>query len=189
MNACRTIQRLLFPVCLSLPLVLSGCSKPTTKPVTKPASDSKSAQTKTLTAAEQIAKVEGSGWYLPWYKRDPKHPDGPPIPVLIANAATGEITNHNSNPEIVMHHVQAVRITANQEDQVIVGKGGCTVTSLLNPADTVLTADTITWDSGNTKFVAEGHAHVVRRPRNGVPITQEGGKITYDLEKNTIDIE
>ena len=152
---------------------------------------------------QQIGKVEGSGWYIPWYKRNPQNPNGPPIPVLIANAETGEIINHKNNPEIVMHRVRArlyqngqhaanvvaAHVTANQQSQGIVGRGGCTVTSLLNPADTVLTADKITWDAGNTKFIAQGHAHVIRRPLHGVPITQEGGKITYNLEKNTIDIE
>ena len=62
--------------------------------------------------------------------------------------------------------------------------------SLLNPADTVLTADRITWDAKNTKFVAEGHARVERRPRNGgVPVTQEGGTIVYDMEHNTVTVQ
>ena len=54
-----------------------------------------------------VGRVDGRGWYLPWYKRDPKKRDGPPIPVLIAEAETGEITKHAGSPEIVMHTVQA----------------------------------------------------------------------------------
>jgi len=150
-----------------------------------------------------VGKVNGRGWYLPWYTRDPKKPNGPPIPVLIAEAETGEITKHNDNPEIVMRHVhariyqkgvhsanvEAAKIRANQLERTVFASGGCTVTSLLNPTDTVLTADRITWDTENTRFVAEGHAHVERRPRDGgTPITQSGGKIVYDTEKNTVTV-
>lgn len=204
MRLSRTLIRCPFLIGVMMPLILIGCSRPVVKPVTSPPAESNTSQNaKPLNPAQVIGKVKGSGWYLPWYARDPKHPNGPPIPVLIANADTGEITNHNDNPVIVLHRVHAklyqkgqhaanvvaAQVTANQQDQVIVGKGGCTVTSLLNPADTVLTADTITWDSDNTKFIAQGHARVVRRPLHGVPMTHEGGKIIYDLEKNTIDVE
>ena len=150
-----------------------------------------------------VGKVNGRGWYLPWYKRDPKRMDGPLIPVLLAEAETGEITRHTDNPEIVMHHVQAklfqkgihaanIRagtVRADQQAEKVFATGGCRVVSLVNPADTVLTADKITWESANSRFVAEGHARVARRPRNGgAAITQEGGKIVYDLEHNTVTI-
>ena len=185
-------------------LALSGCGG-RTAPVAAPAppaaqSTERAAPTRPL---DLIGKVNGRGWYLPWYTRDPKRPNGPPIPVLIAEAETGEITKHNDNPEIVMRrvharlfqkglhtaNVDAAKIRSNQEEQVIYGSGGCTIKSLLNPADTVLTADRITWDTGNTRFIAEGHAHVVRKPQDGgLPISQEGGKFVYDMEKNTVTI-
>src|SRR5689334_12779162 len=102
-----------------------------------------------------IGKVSGKGWYLPYYIQDPKRPNGPPMPVFIAEAKTGEILRKAGNPEIVMHEVQArlfqqgryaadvraARIRANQQDRQVYATGGCTVRSLINPADTVLTAD------------------------------------------------
>jgi lipopolysaccharide assembly outer membrane protein LptD (OstA) len=150
-----------------------------------------------------VGKVNGRGWYLPWYKRDPKKPNGPPIPVILAEAETGEITRRSDNPEIVMHvvraklfqkgvhaaNIQAATVHADQQAEKIVATGRCRVVSLTNPADTVLTADKITWDTRNTNVIAEGHARVAKRPRDGgVPITQEGGKIVYDLEHNTVTV-
>jgi hypothetical protein len=152
-------------------------------------------------------KIKGQGWHIPWYMRDPKHPNGPPVPVLIADADTGEIVNHNGNPAIVMWKVRArlfregayaadvvaAKITANQRDQILVGTGGCKVTSPLENAETVVTADKITWNTKASKIVAVGHAHVVRRPRNSSrdnpPITQEGGKITYDLARGEVSVQ
>ena len=152
---------------------------------------------------ELVGKVNGRGWYLPWYTRDPKNPNGPPIHVLSAEAVSGEITNREGKPVVVLHrvnaklyqkgvhaaNVRAGKVRASQIDNMVFGTGGCRVVSLLNPADTVLTADRITWDTRNTLFIAEGHAHVERTPRNGgLPIVQEGGKIVYDLEHNTISV-
>lgn len=153
---------------------------------------------------DMVGKLQGRGWYLPWYKRDPNNPKGKPIPVLIAEAETGEITKHGENPEIVMHRVharlfqkgvhaaniEAATVRADQQAEKVVATGACRVVSLINPADTVLTADRITWYTANTRFVAEGHALVVRRPRDGgIPITQEGGTIVYDLEHNTVTVQ
>jgi hypothetical protein len=152
---------------------------------------------------ELIGKVKGSRWHVPWYTRDPKHPNGPPIPVLIAEAATGEIARRNGSPEIVMRKVHARifqkgvhaadldagKVRANQQEKRVFASGGCKVVSVLNPADTVVTADRITWDAANAQFVAEGHAHVVRTPRDGgLPISQEGGRIIYDLAHNTVTV-
>src|SRR5258705_8336032 len=52
-------------------------------------------------------KIQGMGWHIPWYARDPKNPKGPTIPVLIADAVSGEITNQNDNPTIAMHQMRA----------------------------------------------------------------------------------
>ena len=152
---------------------------------------------------ELIGKVNGRRWYLPWYIRNLRDLNGPPIPVLIANAESGEVTRHGENPEIVMHrvsarlfqkgvpaaNVRAGKVRANQQTNRVFASGGCTIVSLINPADTVLTADRITWDTRNTLFIAEGHAHVARKPHNGGPaMTQDGGKIVYDLEHNTVTV-
>ena len=56
---------------------------------------------------ELLGAVKGRGWHLPWYERDPKNPKGPPIPMLIADAASGEIARRNGEPEIVMRRVHA----------------------------------------------------------------------------------
>jgi hypothetical protein len=153
---------------------------------------------------ELVGKVQGSGWYLPWYKRDPRNPNGKRIPVLIAQAKTGEIVRRNNEPEIVMYTVHAKlfqkgvhaadldagKIRANQRDERIFGSGGCKVVSLLNPADTVLTADKITWDARKSLFTADGNAHIVRQPKNGgVPVSQEGGRIVFDLVHNTFTVQ
>jgi hypothetical protein len=182
--------------------VISGCGGARTS-AAAPAKPAAAKPAKSKHPLELVGKVNGSGWHLPWYIRDPKNPNGPPIPVLVADAETGEITKRNNNPEIVMHQVKArlyqkgvhaanidaAKIRANQRDKKVFASGGCTVNSLVNPADTVLTADRITWDSSNTQFVAEGHAHVERRPANGgLPIVQEGGTIVYDLERNLVTV-
>ncbi len=150
-----------------------------------------------------VGKLNGRGWYLPWYKRDPKHPNGPPMPVLLAEAETGEIVKRSDNPAVVMHHVHAKlfqkgvhaanivanKVRADEQAEKVFAIGNCKVTSLLNPSDTVLTADRITWDTANSRLVAEGHAHVERKPRNGgVPMSQDGGRIVFDLEHNTVTI-
>ena len=153
---------------------------------------------------ELVSKVQGSGWYLPWYKRDPKNPNGKGIPVLIAQAKTGEIVRRNNSPEILMFTVHAKlfqkgihaadldagKIRANQRDERIFGSGGCKVVSLLNPADTVLTADRIVWDAKKSLFTADGNAHIVRQPKNGgVPVSQEGNTIVFDLVHNTFTVQ
>lgn len=188
----------------ALVLLQAGCSRTAPvaaaeRPARRPAANERAAGH----PLDNVGKVNGRGWYLPWYKRDPRRPNGPPIPVLIAEAETGEITRRNGTPEVVMRDVHARlfqkgvhaanvvagKVRANQQEARVYASGGCTVTSLLNPADTVLTADRITWDTNGAIFSAEGHATVMRRPRDGgVPITHEGGKIVYDLERNTFTI-
>ncbi len=188
---------------LAVAFACAGCGGLNTAVVVPPATAADRPVAISKHPLDSIGKVNGRGWHLPWYRRDPMHPNGPPIPVLIAEAQTGEMTRRNGNPEIVMRNVQArlyqkgiyaadvhaAKIRANQQDSKVYASGGCRVNSILNPADTVLTADRITWETQNTRFVAEGNARVERRPRNGdVPITQEGGKIVYDLEHNTVSV-
>src|SRR5258707_1324898 len=69
--------------------------------VAKAGKASKSAKPSYKHPLELVSKVQGSGWYLPWYKRDPKNPNGKRIPVLIAEAKNGEIVRRNNQPEIV----------------------------------------------------------------------------------------
>ncbi|HLJ54637.1 MAG TPA: hypothetical protein VKT77_06315 [Chthonomonadaceae bacterium] len=153
---------------------------------------------------DQIGKIDGSGWYLPWYVRDPKNPEGPPVPVLLADAQTGEILKRVGGPEVVLHgvnaklfqkgvhaaNVVAATVRADQQADKVYATGGCRVTSLVNPKDTVLTSDRMTWDIAASRIVAQGHAHVERRPKDaGLPFTQDGGTIVYDLEHNTVTVE
>lgn len=191
---------LLFGWTAGLCWALAGCSA-------KPKADTRPHETAEAKQPEKhpieaIGKVTGKGWYLPWYRRDPNRPKGPMIPVLIANAERGEITNRDGNPDIIMRtvharlyqkgrhsaDVDAGTVEANQNDNHVVGSDGCRIHSLINPSDTVLTADRIEWDVDSSLFTATGHAHVERRPRNGVPIIQEGGTIVYSAERDTVEI-
>lgn len=146
-------------------------------------------------------EISGSNWHIPWTVRDAK---GRAIPALIADARQGEMNNLDASYSMRLHGVRAklyqegvhaadivaTQVDANSEDHLIVGTGGVRVTSLTNPPDTVVTADNITWDPRTFKMVAVGHAQVTQRPQNGgTPITETGGRITFDTKFKKIKIE
>jgi hypothetical protein len=153
---------------------------------------------------ELPGQVSGKGWHIPWRMRDPKHPNGPPIPVLIADAKSGVLTNDEENPTVLLRDVRArlfrngkhtadiaaPEVTADQKERLVIGRGGVTFVSLTNPPDTVVTADKITWDTRQSKVFAEGNARVTRRHKDGQTDTTIGNRITFDAGlKGNFEIE
>ena len=169
------------------------------------ASSSQSGQTPGSVEADaeqnMTGEISGTNWHIPWTIHDAK---GRTVPVLVADARQGEMNNLESSYTMRLKGVQAqlfqegvhaaditaAQVDANSDDHLIVGTGGVRVTSLTSPPDTVVTADKITWDPRSFKMTAVGHALVTQRPRNGgVPITQSGGRITFDTKMRKIKIE
>ena len=184
---------------LALLLVaVGGCAgvKPPAKP--KPAD----AKVKKPAKSEQFGKLTGRGWHIPWYTRDPKNPNGPLIPVLIADAKEGAIIN-TAKATLQLRDVQArmfrngiqsadiiaPNVTANQSESVFVGTGGVTVRSITDPPDTVITGDKVTWNMKTKVLVAEGHAHITNRTPDGKTSTAEGNRITFDTALKTSSLE
>lgn len=146
-------------------------------------------------------EITGTNWHIPWMIRDA---NGRAAPALIADARQGEMNNLDDSYTMRLHGVQAklfqagvhaadivaAQVDANSDDHLIIGTGGVRVTSLTNPPDTVVTADKITWDPHSAKMVAVGHAKVTQRPRTGgIPITQTGGRITFDTKFQKVEVE
>ncbi len=145
-------------------------------------------------------EISGTNWHIPWSIRDAK---GRAVPALIADAREGEMNNLGDSSTMRLHGVRAklfqegvhaadivaAQVDASSDDHLIVGTGGVRVTSLTSPPDTVVTADKITWDPRSFKMVAVGHAVVTQRPPHGVPITQTGGRITFDTKFRKIEVE
>lgn len=147
-------------------------------------------------------RVTVEGVHIPFRMRDPKHPNGPPIPVLIADARTGTIENQSDNPAGSLNDVRAKlyragepaanliapHMTANLKEKIIIATGGVTLTSLTDPPDTVITADRMTWDTRTSKIVATGHVHAKGRTKDGTPFEQSGGTFTIDISKKPPEI-
>ena len=146
-------------------------------------------------------EVTGTNWHIPWMILDAQ---GRKQPALVADARQGKMTNLGDNYTMQLHGVHANvfqegvhaadivadQVDANSQDHLIIGTGNVHVTSLTNPPDTVVTADKITWDPRSSKMVAVGHAVVTKRPHDGsVPITQTGGRITFDSKFQKIVID
>src|SRR4051812_17146411 len=62
--------------------------------------------------AQLPGEVTGFGLHIPWVKRDPEHPNGPPVPVLIADAKSGVLTNDEENPTVLLRDAR-VRLFRN----------------------------------------------------------------------------
>jgi hypothetical protein len=150
------------------------------------------------------AAITGRGWHIPWVTRDPKNPQGPVIPLMVADARTGAMSDENRNVVIDLGgvHVQlyregaatgdieAPRVTADERTRVVIGTGGVTVRSRTDPPDTVIKADKIAWDTRAGRIVAVGHARVHQLAHDGSPaISQSGGRITFDTTFKNIDVQ
>ncbi len=145
--------------------------------------------------------ITGTNWHIPWTVRNA---EGKAIPALIADAREGRMQSFEDSYTMQLRGVraklfqegvhsadiEAAQVDANSDDHLIVGTGGVRVVSLTNPPDTVITADKITWDPHSHKMVAVGHAQATQRPHDGgVPITQTGGRITFDMQLKKIEVE
>ena len=157
----------------------------------------------------QLGKVAGKGWYLPWYRLE----KGKYVPVLIANAENGDLLNKTGwnarhqrqnyliakmnvvNAEMYSMgkhtlNVVAPHMTLNQKDNSLIGTGGCTVTSLQDPPNTVLTADRIEWKTDGRILRATGRTKLISQPKpQDAPLTQEGESTIYDMVKEKIFIK
>jgi lipopolysaccharide assembly outer membrane protein LptD (OstA) len=145
-------------------------------------------------------EVSGTIWHIPWMIHDAK---GKTIPALIADARQGEMNNLDDNNTMHLRGVTAQlfqegvhsadivadEVDANSADHIIIGTGHVRVISLTKPPDTVVTADKITWDPHSYIMVAVGHARVTQRPPKGTPITQTGGRITFDTKLQKVKVE
>ena len=181
--------------------VVTGCSSQKRPPLPSLITKKK--------AELQLGKVAGKGWYLPWYRLE----KGKYVPVLIANADNGDLLNKTGwnirhqrqnyliakmngvNAEMYSMgkhtlNVVASHMTLDQKDNSLVGTGGCTVTSLQNPPNTVLTADRIEWKTDGRILRATGHTKLISQPKpQDAPITQEGESTIYDMVKEKIFIK
>ena len=101
------------------------------------------------------ARIDGKVWHITWNSRNTAKTGAKSLPVLTADAQTGEFTSDTDPPAIGLNTVQAqiyqdgrhianltaARIDANRGDETIHGSGGVTIYSLVNPPDTTITAD------------------------------------------------
>ena len=181
---------------LLLVLVISGCAKPKPKVVEKPKLQAKALR-------ELKGAITGAGWHIPWSARDPKNPHGKPLKVLIADAEQGALKNDDGNIRMVLENarvklfrdgkpsafIDAKILSANREENVVIGTGGVVVNSLQNPPNTIITAEKMVWDTSGTKVIAVGDAQVKHRLKNGTLATSRGGRVTFDLKSEEIEIE
>jgi lipopolysaccharide assembly outer membrane protein LptD (OstA) len=150
--------------------------------------------------------VQGKGWRIFWRTQDAKQtaPERA-TPVLIAEAQRGELINDDAIPAVRLIGVRAKlfrdgvhsanmtagQIEANRKERRVVGTGGVTIRSLTNPPDTVIIADTLTWDTSADQIIAEGNA-TVRKParRGALPFLAENvQRVRFDTRLEKFRIE
>lgn len=177
-------------------VTLAGCGKPKPVVAEKPKEQAKELQ-------ELKGAITGTGWHIPWSARDPKNPNGKPVKVLIADAEQGALKNDDGNLRVVLQNAQvklfrngtptafidAKILSANRDDHSVIGTGGVVVNSLQNPPDTIIKAEKMVWNTDETKVIAVGNAQVSHRLKNGTLATSSGGRVTFDLESEEIEIE
>ncbi len=183
-------------VVLGFLVLVSGCGKPKMQVVEKPKMQAKELR-------ELKGAITGAGWHIPWSVRDPKHPNGKPIKVLIADAEQGALKNDDGNIRMGLENarvklfqdgaptanINAKILSANRDDNVVIGTGGVVVNSLQKPPNTVITAEKMVWDTATTKVIAVGNAQVKHRLKNGTLATSSGGRVTLDIRTEEIEIE
>ncbi len=187
--------QMIVPV-LFLFLLVNGCGKPKPRVVEKPKEQAKELQ-------ELKGAITGAGWHIPWSARDPQNPNGKPVKVLIADAVQGALKNDDGNVRMVLEnarvklfrdgkptaHINAHILSANRDENVVIGTGGVVVNSLQNPPNTVIKAEKMVWDTEGTKVIAVGNAQVTHRLKNGTLTTSSGGRVTFDTRLEDIAIE
>jgi len=183
----------------------SGCGQPATARATPKADQP------TDVKANLPGGIRGTGWHIPWRTKDPKHPNGPSITVLIADAKNGSMASQDDDVMVrlwqvkaQLYHegrpaatVEAAEITTGQRSKVVIGTGGVIVRSLPGaalpgkgrqnanglPPNTTITADKMTWDTQTSKLIALGHVHAIQRqPGSRFPTETYGDQMKYDME-------
>jgi hypothetical protein len=162
-------------VALAVSLLWSGCGKKPTQVAEKPKTEKKAQD-------ELPGRVRGKGWRIFWRAND-QNPNAKPLPVLIADAEQGELINEDEVPSMRLKevkaklfregahaaNVEAAQIDADRQNRKVVGTGGVVLRSLVNPPNTVVRAETLTWDTKTDQFIAEGDASVSRPAYRGAP--------------------
>ena len=179
-------------------ILLSGCVNPI-----PPQSRAKEVAEK-KEPAPIPARIDGKGWHITWKSRNLAKAGAKALPVLLADAETGEFTSDTDPPAMGLNTVQAqifqdgshvaditaARIDADRDDETIYGSGGVTIHSLKNPPDTTIIADAMQWDRDSSKLIAEGHAKLMRPARGKLPaFAQSGNRIVYDMKQGNFDVQ
>jgi|SRR5579871_1575119 len=188
---------------LALGAALAGGCGPKPPPAAPKsnASATSAAQAAQEAQADLPGKITGTGFHIPITKRDPKNPNGPPIPVLTADAQSGDIQNQGASPGIFLRGVRArifregkpaadlmaPQMTYDRSHKTVIATGGVRMASLPAPAQTTVTADQMTWDTATSQIVAVGHAFATTHQK-GNDIQQSGGRITIDMAKKPYEI-
>ena len=150
------------------------------------------------------ARIDGKGWHIAWRSRNLAKSGAKSLPVLIADAETGEFTSDTDPPAMGLNTVQAqifqdgshvadisaARIDANRDEETIYGSGGVIIHSLTNPPDTTITADAMQWDKDSSRLIATGNAKLKRPARGKRPaFSQSGNRIIYDMKQGNFDVQ
>ena len=150
------------------------------------------------------ARIDGKGWHIAWNSRDTAQAKARAVPVLVANAETGEFTSDTDPPALGLNTVQAqifqdgkhvadivaARIDANRGEQTVYGSGGVAIHSLVNPPDTTITADSMQWNATTSRLIAEGNAKLSRPARDKQQaFAQSGNRIVYNMKQGNFDVQ
>jgi hypothetical protein len=170
--------------------MLCGCGKSHAAPNRKPTKAELA-----LKAKKEIpGEITGNGWHIRWLsraqtgKRDLET-------VALADAARGAI-NDPANPTITLYDVvakvyrngeqtgtiNAPVMTANQTDKVLHATGGVRLTSITDPPDTVVTGDSMRWDTSRNKLVVTGNARAIVVKPGEKPNTTVGDRLVFDTK-------
>lgn len=187
--------------CLSV-AAMPGCSPSRAKQI---AIKNKNAAEKQEKAKEPDVpgEVHGLGWRIRWRERDPKDPQNRTIPTLDADSERGRMINKGKEEVAILEDVHArlyregklaARITAptittRRGEKAVVGTGGVTLTSITDPPDTVVTADSISWNTDTSKIVATGNAFLTRHRKDSPPDTTNGNRIVFDTRLKDFLVE
>ena len=193
------MNRPMIPIISLVTLVLlPGCVNPV------PPSALKKQAAEKKEPAPIPARIDGKGWHIQWKSRDTAKAGANALPVLTADAQTGEFTSDTDPPAIGLNGVEAQifqngkhvanvaagRIDANRGDETIYGSGGVTIHSLANPPDTTITADSMQWTTDGSQLIAEGGARLTRLARGKTPaFSQSGNRIVYHMKQGNFDVQ
>jgi hypothetical protein len=138
------------------------------------------------------AEISGAVWRIRWYNRATNKRL---LIVASADSARGEITDPN-DPTLTLHDVtgtvyregvktatiRAPSVAADQTHKILHAVGGVRLTSVTDPPDTVITGDTMTWDTTKDKLVVLGNAHAVMQKPGQLADTTSGDRLVFDTK-------